>query len=161
MMSFTPNELVWYEKDGVIHSAGYKVESLFKTLGIAPISTMNKPMNGGGSNGDTQFSDLFRFMGVPAGLSTVLSEEVTANSDSESSFKPEYQRIEGGLMSNSLYDKLMELASPSQLGGGEKRDDNVKESNKTGKKRKTRKHHDNVKESNKTGKKRKTRKHLH
>lgn len=115
---FTPNELVWYEKDGEIHSSGYKVESLFKTLGISPMSTPNKPLSGGGvdsSEGAEQVSDLFRYMGVPVGLSTVLGEQIGTQSGGrgkKAEMDYDIQRVEKGLIPSSLYDKLTELAGP-------------------------------------------------
>lgn len=134
MPNFTPNELVWYEKDGEIHSSGYKVESLFKTLGVAPMQTLNEPMNGGrGLNvntGEEQVSDLFRFMGVPAGLSAIVSDSVNTDYNemtggSLNDIENDIHRVEKGLISNSLFDKLTELAGPdmdeTKINGGKKK----------------------------------------
>jgi hypothetical protein len=154
MPKFTPNELVWYEKGGEIHSSGYKVESLFKTLGIAPMTTLNQPvMNGGcGScGGDSEsFSDLFRFMGVPAGLSTVIGRDVSATHGEMvggGSGSNEIRRVEGGLVPSSLYDKLVQLAGPDEDTPKSQRKQTrrrgvgkVKEASRSGKKRTTRKH---------------------
>lgn len=153
MPRFTPNELVWYEQDGQIHSAGYKVESLFKTLGIAPMTTVNE--QGSGMTGGGNVSDLFRFMGVPAGLSTVIGDDVSTinhemnggGSRSSGDRDNDIRRVEGGLVPSSLYDKLVQLAGPdedtpkSQRKQTRKRGvGKVKEASKSGKKRTTRKH---------------------
>ena len=50
-MSFTPKDLVWYNEGDNIQSGGYSVDSLFKTLGISPITTENVNMTGGGNKG--------------------------------------------------------------------------------------------------------------
>lgn len=150
---FTPNELVWYEEGGEIHSAGYKVESLFKSLGIAPMTTLNKPVMDGGCGscgGDAEsFSDLFRFMGVPAGLSTVIGRDVsTIRGDmAGGGGDNEVRRVEGGLVSASLYDKLVQLAGPGE------------EDTKPRKKQTRKRSAGKVKEASKSGKKRTTRKH--
>ena len=161
MPKFTPNELVWYEEGGQIHSAGYKVESLFKTLGIAPMTTMNAPvMSGGNGNaGDTNgddgnVSDLFRFMGVPAGLSSVIGADVTKTHEvmtGGGDDSGDVRRTEGGLIPSSLFDKLVKLASPESDGKDEAT--NVKSRKRTTRKR------GGKKTSGQTGKKRKTRKH--
>lgn len=128
MPQFTPNELVWYEKDGQIHSSGYKVESLFKTLGIAPMTTLNEPvMKGGngtsldiGNDNVENVSDLFRFMGVPAGLSTIIGNQIqddrlsvmTGGKSKRDGIEQDIQRVERGVIPSSLYDKLAVLAGP-------------------------------------------------
>jgi len=168
MPHFTPNELVWYEEGGQIHSAGYKVESLFKTLGIAPMSTSNEPMSGG-SSGDgrdgEQFSDFFRFMGVPAGLSSIISENVVEDNavmtggrrttNSKHNDKFDIQRTEKGLIPSSLFDKLTELAGPDNDGDERGNGSKSKRGNTKGKNQITRRQR--VKEASKSGKKRTTR----
>lgn len=160
MPQFTPNELVWYEEGGQIHSAGYKVESLFKTLGIAPMTTMNAPVMSGGNgntgdaNGDDgNVSDLFRFMGVPAGLSSVIGADVSRTHESMSGggSDVDIRRTEGGLVPSSLFDKLVKLASPEADGKDAGAD--IKS-----RKRNTRKR-GGKKTNGQSGKKRKTRKH--
>ena len=161
MPKFTPNELVWYEEGGQIHSAGYKVESLFKTLGIAPMTTMNAPVMSGGNgnagetNGDDgNVSDLFRFMGVPAGLSSVIGADVTKTHEvmtGGGGDSADVRRTEGGLIPSSLFDKLVKLASPEADGKDEPT--NVKSRKRTTRKR------GGKKTSGQSGKKRKTRKH--
>lgn len=104
-MSFSPNELVWYNQDGQTHSAGYSIDSMLARSNMKPLTTLNEPIQHGGSSSTGQFSDLFRFMGVPAGLSTMLGEDIqNANMSVE----------EGGIVSDSLFDKLMSLAGPSE-----------------------------------------------
>jgi hypothetical protein len=161
MPKFTPNELVWYEEGGQIHSAGYKVESLFKTLGIAPMTTMNTPVMSGGkaSIGEagedaSSVSDLFRFMGVPAGLSSVIGADVTKTHEvmsGGSGDSTDVRRTEGGLIPSSLFDKLVKMASPEA--DGKDTVTNVKSRKRTTRKR------GGKKTSGQTGKKRKTRKH--
>lgn len=142
MPQFTPNELVWYEKDGQIHSSGYKVESLFKTLGIAPMTTLNEPVMKGGSSvgGDAEnVSDLFRFMGVPAGLSTIIGDQIqddrlsmmTGGRSKKDGIEHDIQRVERGLIPTSLYDKLTELAGPDTEGPSDTKKGNGKGKRKT------------------------------
>ena len=104
-MSFSPNELVWYKQDGQTHSAGYSIDSMLARSNMKPITTLNQPIQNGGSSSTGQFSDLFRFMGVPAGLSTMLGEDIQNTNVSVE---------EGGLVNDSLFDKLMSLAGPSE-----------------------------------------------
>lgn len=104
-MSFAPNELVWYNKDGQTHSAGFSIDSLLAKSGMKPLTTLNEPLQVGGSSVTGQFSDLFRYMGVPVGLSTVLSDDIQISSSSTE---------DGGVVSESLFDKLLELAGPSE-----------------------------------------------
>jgi hypothetical protein len=160
MPQFTPNELVWYEEGGQIHSAGYKVESLFKTLGIAPMTTLNAPVmsggnaNAGDSNGDDgNVSDLFRFMGVPAGLSSVIGADVNGAHEmmKGGGSDANIRRTESGIVPSSLFDKLVKLASPEP--DSKDPDTNVKSRKRTTRKRGGKKAH------GQSGKKRKTRKH--
>jgi hypothetical protein len=162
MPQFTPNELVWYEEGGQIHSAGYKVESLFKTLGIAPMTTMNAPVMSGGNanasasdvNGDDgNVSDIFRFMGVPAGLSSVIGSDVSGTHEAMTGggSDADVRRTEGGLVPSSLFDKLVKLA-------GTEDDEQNGGTNVKSRKRNTRKR-GGKKTNGQSGKKRKTRKH--
>lgn len=122
-MSFSPNELVWYNQDGQTHSAGFSIDSMLARTNMKPITTLNQPIQQGGTSVTGQFSDLFRYMGVPAGLSTILGDDVqNSNMSTE----------EGGLISGTLFDKLMSLAGPSgssslsdvnQIGGTNKKND--------------------------------------
>jgi len=104
-MSFSPNELVWYKQEGQTHSAGYSIDSMLARSNMKPLTTLNQPIQNGGSSSTGQFSDLFRFMGVPAGLSTMLGEDIHNTNVSVE---------EGGLVTDSLFDKLLSLASPSE-----------------------------------------------
>ena len=130
-MSFSPNELVWYNKDGQTHSAGFSIDSMLARSNMKPITTLNQPIQQGGTSVTGQFSDLFRYMGVPAGLSTILGDDVqNTNMSTE----------EGGVVSGTLFDKLMSLAGPSesssistvnQIGGTSKKNDKKSKSKKT------------------------------
>lgn len=104
-MSFSPNELVWYNQDGQTHSAGYSIDSMLAKTNMKPLTTLNEPIHGGGSTSTGQFSDLFRYMGVPAGLSTILGNDIQNTNVSLE---------EGGVVTDSLFDKLMSLAGPSE-----------------------------------------------
>jgi len=104
-MTFAPNELVWYNKDGQTHSAGFSIDSLLAKTDIKPLTTLNEPLQIGGASVSGQFSDLFRYMGVPAGLSTVLADDIQISSSSTE---------DGGVVSESLFDKLLDLAGPSE-----------------------------------------------
>jgi len=127
-MSFSPNELVWYKQDGQIHSAGYSIDSMLGKTNVKPLTTLNEPIQQGGSSVSGQFSDLFRFMGVPAGLSTKIAEEMP-----DSTFSTE----QAGIVSDSLFDKLMSLVGPTESSvqvGGNKKKKTRRASQKVGKK---------------------------
>lgn len=114
-MYLTPADLVWHKEGGSTYSAGYKVDSLFKSHGISPMTTLNKPMKGGAAealeqSGGEKFSDLFRFMGIPAGLSNLVSAGV--EQDQAAAELVDVQREEGGLIKDSLFEKLISLAGP-------------------------------------------------
>lgn len=147
-MSFEPKDLVWYEKDGEIHSAGYSIDSLIKSNKGNVMKTLNsEEQTGGGSN---QFSDLFRFMGVPVGLSNGLSEDI-ANVDINTYYQ------ESGTIDDNLFDKLIELVSPQnkdhtieQTGGNKTNNNN----NKSGlKRRQTKRKNKHSQSNNKSNKK--------
>lgn len=107
-MSFSPNELVWYKQDGQTYSAGYSIDSMLAKSRMRPFTTLNQPIQEGGTGGTVasgQFSDLFRYMGVPVGLSTIVGDEIL-NTDTTAE--------KGGVVSDSLFDRLLSLASPSE-----------------------------------------------
>jgi hypothetical protein len=125
-MSLTPKDLVWYNEggDGGIKSGGYSVDSLFKTLGVSPMTTDNGSgslMTGGGNgNNGGKVSDMFRHTAIPAGL-TLMSGGGGAGFGSNNSkggnheMTSDIQHVGGGLISESLFDKLTKLASPDNL----------------------------------------------
>ena len=93
------------------------------------MTTMNAPVmsggngNAGDTNGDDEnVSDLFRFMGVPAGLSSVIGADVTKTHEvmtGGGGDSADVRHIEGGLIPSSLFDKLVKLASPEADGKDE------------------------------------------
>lgn len=120
-MSLTPKDLVWYNEggDGDIKSGGYSVDSLFKTLGVSPMTTDNGSgslMTGGGSGNGGKVSDMFRNTAIPAGL-TLMSGGGFGRNDSKGSHEMtnDIQHAGGGLIPESLFDKLTKLASPDNL----------------------------------------------
>lgn len=122
-MSLTPNDLVWYNEggDGDVKSGGYSVDSLFKTLGVSPMTTDNDSvslMTGGGKGKNTgsKVSDMFRNTAIPAGL-TLMSGGGFSRNDSKGNHEmtSDIQHVGGGLIPESLFDKLSKLASPDNL----------------------------------------------
>jgi hypothetical protein len=105
-MTFTANDLVWYEQDGEMHSAGYSIDSLFKKMGVKPMTTLNVADDSVMTGGSPQFSDLFRAMGVPVGLSMMLGDEIPSGTSTTAH--------DAGIVPDSLYDKLLGLISPDQ-----------------------------------------------
>lgn len=120
-MSLTPKDLVWYNEggDGDIKSGGYSVDSLFKTLGVSPMTTDNGSgslMTGGGSGNGGKVSDMFRNTAIPAGL-TLMSGGAGfgSNKGDNHEMTNDIQHAGGGLIPESLFDKLTKLASPDNL----------------------------------------------
>lgn len=112
-MILTANDFVWYEQDGEVHSAGYSIDSLFKKMGIKPMTTLNESVDGGmvggcqsNVEGSPRFSDLFRTMGVPAGLSTMIGGQMSSGLETSVH--------DAGVVPDSLYDRLMGLMTPDQ-----------------------------------------------
>lgn len=118
-MTLSANDLVWYEKDGETGSGGYSLSSFFKDIGSSPIRTENGMMamsGGAGGNGldDTsKFSDLFRVMGIPAGLATGLEDELSGASKIGGATHVSNESVENmDVVPEGLYEKLLELAGP-------------------------------------------------
>jgi len=128
------NDLVaYYGEDGGYRSAGYLISSVFNGGKLPPIVTINgQPVKGAASlqtggttrkNKDDAAFDTLRGFAIPIGLAT-MSEDVVSSGDSN---------MEGGnvlkvnkndeVISTSIYDRLLDL---------------VKEHNKSGKSRRTR-----------------------
>ena len=179
-MTFTPNELVWYNEGGDMQSGGYSVDSLFKTLGITPISNIDNTstgnMTGGGSKKKQanmkqvkKVSELFGGgMAVPAGLS-LLNEDISTllsrqnnsqhggnnviHSQGNGSYSTTLEG--GGLIPESLFDKLTKLVSPDNDNTGNT--SNTSNTTKSRRKNKNTKKKTNNRSSSKNGKpKRKT-----
>lgn len=117
-MSLTPKDLVWYNEgcDGGIKSGGYSVDSLLKTIGVSPMTTDNGSgslMTGGGRGNGGKVSDMFRHTAIPAGL-TLMSGGGFGSNDSNDR-RNDIQHAGGGLIPESLFDKLTKLASPDNL----------------------------------------------
>jgi len=118
-MVFDAKELVITDKNGKMTGNGYTIESLLMHSGISPMMTENdaKMLQKGGSSSigvGGKFSDLFRSMGIPIGLSYALSSDVMREADSRISGCANMEKESKGMVSDSLYDKLLELAGPPQ-----------------------------------------------
>ena len=173
-MTFTPNELVWYNEGGDMQSGGYSVDSLFKTLGITPISNIDNTstgnMTGGGSKKKQanmkqvkKVSELFGGgMAVPAGLS-LLNQDISTllSKQNNSQHGGDMQSggdnggysttLEGGgLIPESLFDKLTKLVTPDNDNIG-----NIGNTSNTGNNTKSRKKNKNTKKktNNRSGSK--------
>lgn len=99
MSTLSPEDLVYYEKDGKIMSGGYAIESLLMKGKIAPMSTANTHTQKGGS-----VSSIFKNMAVPAGL-LLLQQEVK---------NKQYDYKNNEHVEDDLHDKLLDLISPEE-----------------------------------------------
>lgn len=63
------NELIFYQKDGVIMSGGYSLKSQLLKHGISPMQTLNTlEQTQSTNNGKQKVSDIFSNLAVPVGL---------------------------------------------------------------------------------------------
>jgi hypothetical protein len=93
MNEFGIEDLVYYKQDGIIKSMGYKIDNERLQQEAPALKT-------GGQAGGGQ---ALRALTVPAGLFTLRrTAEQTSN-------KPEVDTTESGVISTSLYDKLLGL----------------------------------------------------
>ena len=99
MSTLSPEDLVYYEKDGKIMSGGYAIESLLMKGKIPPMSTSNTHGQKGGN-----VSSIFKNMAVPAGL-LLLQQEVK---------NKQYNYKNNNHIEDSLHDKLLDLISPEE-----------------------------------------------
>lgn len=118
-MVFDAKELVVTNKNGKMTGNGYTIESLLMHSGISPMLTgndVNTDQKGGSSSIGVggKFSDLFRSMGIPVGLSYALSNDVMNGADSGNHKTVTMDKESNGMVADSLYDKLLELAGPPQ-----------------------------------------------
>ena len=79
----TDEDLVFYKKDGKVHSAGFTVDSVLLEKGKSPMITKNSNMTIGG-----KVSNLFKDLAVPAGLLTI-DKHKKHNSETKSIHKDE------------------------------------------------------------------------
>jgi len=153
-MVFDAKELVMTKKNGKMTGNGYTIDSLLMHSGISPMTTENNAnvsQKGGSSIGvGGKFSDLFRSMGIPIGLSYALSRDVMNGADSGNHKTVTMDKESNGMVADSLYDKLLELAGPPQKNvddsvsyvGGSTKKQHRKTKRKTNKaKRQTRRKH--------------------
>jgi hypothetical protein len=93
------NDMVYYKQDGNITAGGFKINSAFLSSG-APFATLYKQM--GGSSGG---SSLLDGLAVPAGL--LMIQQSIGGGDTT----PRYKTSEKNVINDTLYDKLLKLAS--------------------------------------------------
>ena len=108
-MVFEENELVFYKKDGNIQSGGYNVNSILLKSGKSPMITSNSDVfqkGGGKSDPSENLSALFKDLAIPMGvfyMQDILKEK---------SYPTEHKEE---VIKDSLYDKLLNLASTNSL----------------------------------------------
>ena len=109
------------DSDGTIQSGGYRVENYFMSGGMPIMKTTNsKKRQNESKNKDSNFSDIFKDLAVPAGLLYVKAPT--------SMFEPtvSYDRKsidEDDVVEESLYDRLLKLAQDNE--------ENIKKQKKT------------------------------
>lgn len=152
-MVFDAKELVMTKKNGKMTGNGYTIDSLLMHSGISPMTTENNAnvsQKGGSIGVGGKFSDLFRSMGIPIGLSYALSRDVISGIDTHNEKSVNVEKESNGMVADSLYDKLLELAGPPQKNvddsvsyvGGSTKKQHRKTKRKTNKaKRQTRRKH--------------------
>lgn len=137
-MNITPKDLVTYKGDNGLYSGGYKLNGLFSENNFPPITTMNENKQFGGNI--NAMSERFNGLGIPAGLSNLMSYSMQKYYPSHSDIKnddnttdnhynDDCQHIVVGVLPTSLFDKLLALAGP----------ENIENTNNSKKKRVTRK----------------------
>lgn len=159
MSIITNNDLIFYEKDGVIMSGGYSLNSGLLHQGISPMKTINtieqtqtqtQRQTAGANdviNKEAKVSDIFSNLAIPTGL-YLINQKPLYNSNSNINVnmnnKLSNNLNEHSMISDDIYDKLFNLVQLDEL--------NKKKYNKT----KKHKQEDNLTQS--TKKQRHTRK---
>lgn len=95
--SFLEDELIFYKENDQTKSGGYSVKSALLNNNIAPMTTMNSIILGGGE----KMSDSFDNLAVPAGLFFI--NQKIPKMQAEQKF--EYHKV----IPDDLYDKLFDL----------------------------------------------------
>lgn len=101
------NDLVFYGgSDSQIYSGGFSVNSIMMKSGISPFTTLNNMNGQTGGN----VSDLFKDLVVPSWL---VSQENRFGGGSKHTKKLDEDSDEEEVISDELYDKLIDLVSVS------------------------------------------------
>lgn len=148
MSIITNNDLIYYEKDGVIMSGGYSLNSGLLHQGISPMKTINTieqtQTAGSGSldsnvfNKEAKVSDIFSNLAIPTGLYLINQKPLyNNNSNINMNIKLNQKLNEHSMISDDIYDKLFNLVQLDEL--------NKKKYNKT----KKHKQEDNSSQSSK------------
>ena len=126
MSIITNNDLIFYEKDGVIMSGGYSLNSGLLHQGISPMKTINtieqtqtqtqtQRQTAGAndvSNKEAKVSDIFSNLAIPTGL-YLINQKPLYNSNSNINInmnnKLSNNLNEHSMISDDIYDKLFNL----------------------------------------------------
>jgi hypothetical protein len=143
MSIITNNDLIFYQKDGVIMSGGYSLNSGLLHQGISPMKTINtiEQTQSAGAVDDSEkereakVSDIFANLAIPTGLYLMNQKPLYNNYNNYNKFKQNSN--EHTMVSDDIYDKLFNLVQLDES--------NKKKYNKT----KKHKHEDNSSQSTK------------
>ena len=122
MSIITNNDLIFYEKDGVIMTGGYSLNSGLLHQGISPMKTINtieqtqtQRQTAGAnavSNKEAKVSDIFSNLAIPTGL-YLINQKPLYNSNSNINInmnnKLSQNLNEHSMISDDIYDKLFNL----------------------------------------------------
>ena len=146
MSIITNNDLIFYEKDGVIMSGGYSLNSGLLHQGISPMKTINtieQTQTAGASDvtdKESKVSDIFSNLAIPTGL-YLINQKPLYNSNSNININMNNnlsQKLnEHSMIPDDIYDKLFNLVQLDEQ--------TKKKYNKT----KKHKHEDNSSQSSK------------
>jgi len=128
MSIITNNDLIFYEKDGVIMSGGYSLNSGLLHQGISPMKTINTieqtQTAGSGSpnsaitNKEVKVSDIFSNLAIPTGL-YLINQKPLYNNNSNINInmnnKLSQNLNEHSMISDDIYDKLFNLVQLDEL----------------------------------------------
>lgn len=104
------NDLVFYGgSDNQIYSGGFSVNSIMMKSGISPFTTLNN-VNGQNAQNGGNVSDLFKNLVVPSWL---VSQNNNFSGGSKHA-KNDNDSEDEEIISDELYDKLLNLASISE-----------------------------------------------
>ena len=135
-MSFIDgNDLVFYSgPDKQIYSGGFSVNSIMMKSGISPFTTLNN-INGENGQSGGNVSDLFKNLVVPSWL---VSQENNFTGGSRDMKNLDKDSEDDEIISDELYDKLLDLASvdDKEIKNKKKHTRRFKKHNKKGTKRK-------------------------
>jgi hypothetical protein len=129
------NDLVFYGgSDNQIYSGGFSVNSIMMKSGISPFTTLNN-INGENGQSGGNVSDLFKNLVVPSWL---VSQENNFTGGSRDMKNLDKDSEDDEIISDELYDKLLDLASvdDKEIKNKKKHTRRFKKHNKKGTKRK-------------------------